>query len=202
MSVYVDDMRTPFGRMIMCHMVADSEPELHVMADRIGVARRWYQGDHYDIALSRRALAIEAGALEVSLLDVGRWLLRRRRGLVVRFCPECRRPALIRFEWAQTALPPGLSYWRCALEPDACGAGPFVLPTPPPATEMICQLCGWELTASSGEYWLHDQWVHADDDRMAFDHLPALPDDWARGAWLWADRLGLMRQRQHVDGAA
>lgn len=60
--IYVDDMQARFGRMKMCHMVADSADELHAMADRIGVARRWFQGDHYDISLSKRALALAAGA--------------------------------------------------------------------------------------------------------------------------------------------
>ena len=45
-------------------------------------------------------------------------------------CPECGRDTVIRFEWAQTALPAGQSYWRCALMPDACWAGPFVMATP------------------------------------------------------------------------
>lgn len=71
MTVYVDDMhRFPMGRfrgMRMSHMVASDETELHAMAERIGVARRWYQGDHYDIALSKRALAVQAGAVEVEL---------------------------------------------------------------------------------------------------------------------------------------
>ena len=71
MAVYVDDMRAGFGRMVMCHMVADTLDELHAMADRIGVARRWYQGPpvtrmpHYDIALSKRALAVQAGAHQI-----------------------------------------------------------------------------------------------------------------------------------------
>lgn len=75
MSVYVDDMRAPFGRLIMCHMVADTEAELHAMADRIGVDRKWYQYPkksrypHYDIALSKRALAVEAGAKEIRWRD-------------------------------------------------------------------------------------------------------------------------------------
>lgn len=75
MSVYVDDMKASFGRMVMCHMVADTLPELHAMADRIGVARKWYQGPpvtrnpHYDIALSKRALAVEAGAKEIRWRD-------------------------------------------------------------------------------------------------------------------------------------
>jgi len=65
-TVYVDTMTARFGRMIMCHMLADTEAELHAMADRIGVARRWHQGDHYDICLAKKALAIKAGAIEIT----------------------------------------------------------------------------------------------------------------------------------------
>ena len=69
MTVYVDDVRHSFGRMVMCHMWADTLPELLAMADRIGVARRWLQQPpkaswvHFDIALSKKALAIDAGAV-------------------------------------------------------------------------------------------------------------------------------------------
>lgn len=75
MSVYVDDMEAKYGRMIMCHMVADTEAELHEMADRIGVDRKWYQyphksrWPHYDIALSKRAKAVEYGAQEIRWRD-------------------------------------------------------------------------------------------------------------------------------------
>jgi hypothetical protein len=82
MSVYVDKPRFPFGRMIMCHMIADSLGELHAMADRIGVKRKWLQVDgstpHYDICKAKRALAVEAGALEVGLRDLA-IILRRLR---------------------------------------------------------------------------------------------------------------------------
>lgn len=81
MSVYVDDMRAAVGRMVMCHMIADSDDELHAMADRIGVARRWFQGDHYDIALSKRRLAVEAGAVEITLRQAGAMAFFRRKGL-------------------------------------------------------------------------------------------------------------------------
>lgn len=70
MSVYVDASLYGYGRMTMCHMIADTPAELHEMADRIGVARRWFQAPpkasfwHYDIAKSKRALAIEHGAIE------------------------------------------------------------------------------------------------------------------------------------------
>lgn len=75
MAVYVDDMRARVGVMIMCHMVADTLSELHAMADLIGIQRRWYQGPpttrwpHYDIALSKRALAVANGALEIRWRD-------------------------------------------------------------------------------------------------------------------------------------
>ena len=71
MTVYVDDMQAPFGRMVMCHMIADNETELHAMADRIGIARKWYQGNHYDIALSKRRLAVAAGAVEITWRQCG-----------------------------------------------------------------------------------------------------------------------------------
>lgn len=68
MPVYVDKAVWPFRRMIMCHMVADTPNELHAMADKIGVARRWFQSNasfpHYDICKAKRALAIRYGAVE------------------------------------------------------------------------------------------------------------------------------------------
>lgn len=70
MSVYVDRVALSFGRMVMCHMIADTPDELHAMADRIGVARHWFQQPpkasfwHYDIAKSRRALAVAVGAID------------------------------------------------------------------------------------------------------------------------------------------
>lgn len=85
MTVYVDDMRAPFGRMVMCHMLADTDEELHAMAARIGVARRWWQspaktsGSHYDIALSKRELAVKAGAVEITLRQAAAMNSRRRK---------------------------------------------------------------------------------------------------------------------------
>lgn len=84
MTVYVDDMRARFGRMVMCHMLADTDAELHDMAGRIGVARRWWQspektsGSHYDIALSKRAIAVAAGAVEITWRQAGAMNARRR----------------------------------------------------------------------------------------------------------------------------
>lgn len=51
----------------MCHMIADTLDELHEMADAIGMRREWFQPrsfPHYDLSLSRRALAVGRGAVE------------------------------------------------------------------------------------------------------------------------------------------
>lgn len=78
MAVYVDNMEAKFGRLIMCHMIADSDEELRAMADKIGVKQRWHQGDHFDICLSKRALAIHHGAIEITWRQAGCMTMRRR----------------------------------------------------------------------------------------------------------------------------
>jgi hypothetical protein len=83
MTVYVDDMRAKFGRMIMCHMIADTDEELHAMAAKIGVARKWHQSppkhdSHYDVSLGCRAQAVAAGAVEITWRQCGAMNFRRR----------------------------------------------------------------------------------------------------------------------------
>jgi hypothetical protein len=77
MAVYVDDVRLRFGRMVMCHLWADSLDELFAMVDAIGVQRKWLQGHptlsfgkhknaswvHFDICVSKKAEAIRRGAI-------------------------------------------------------------------------------------------------------------------------------------------
>lgn len=82
MTVYVDSMRAPYGRMVMCHMIADSSVELFAMAATIGVGLRWVQHkgtprEHFDIALSKRALAVAAGAKEITMRQTACMCLRR-----------------------------------------------------------------------------------------------------------------------------
>lgn len=83
MTVYVDDMRAPLGRMVMCHMIADTTGELLAMADRIGLNRLWLQKagtphEHFDISLAKRRAAVAAGAREVTMDELGAILLARR----------------------------------------------------------------------------------------------------------------------------
>lgn len=83
MTVYVDDMKAAFRGMIMCHMLADTEEELLAMADKIGLNRKWHQypgksNSHFDIALSKRALAVAAGAKEITWREAGKMTRERR----------------------------------------------------------------------------------------------------------------------------
>lgn len=84
MTVYVDNMNAQYGRMKMSHLLADSDDELHAIAAKIGVARKWWQspektsGSHYDICLSKKALAIEYGAIEITWKQAGAMNSRRR----------------------------------------------------------------------------------------------------------------------------
>jgi len=73
-----------------CHMVSTESPdELHELARRIGLERRWFQRasfDHYDITPPKRAHAVALGALEVDarvLLFANYDYARRRPGVVV-----------------------------------------------------------------------------------------------------------------------
>jgi hypothetical protein len=50
-----------------CHMVSDVDfDELHAFAARLGIPRRGFQGDHYDLPAHVRERAVELGALEVA----------------------------------------------------------------------------------------------------------------------------------------
>jgi hypothetical protein len=86
MSVYVDTMRAPLGRMKMCHMIADSREELYRMAMLIGVGRRHAQAvgtyrEHFDVCLTKRKKAIAFGAIEVGQKELAKMLIERRKSL-------------------------------------------------------------------------------------------------------------------------
>jgi hypothetical protein len=83
MAVYVDPL-TENGWHLgpNCHLCADSLPELHAFARRIGMRRTWFQPDnrrlpHYNLTAQRRAAALRLGAVEIT-----------RRQLVARFNPK------------------------------------------------------------------------------------------------------------------
>jgi hypothetical protein len=66
------------------HLVSDvSYEELHAFAEELGVPRRAFERDHYDIPAHRYPDAVRAGAVEVGSREVVRLLygsgLRRRK---------------------------------------------------------------------------------------------------------------------------
>ena len=70
MAVLVDPLREypdaglPWTRW--CHMVSDQDfDELHAFAEAMGIPRRRFQGDHYDLHPGLRERAVEMGAVEV-----------------------------------------------------------------------------------------------------------------------------------------
>lgn len=86
MPVYVDNYYVltgrNFGRMKMCHMIADTTDELLTMVDAIGVKRKWIQhpgtcNEHFDICLSKRVTAVALGANEIGWRDYAKEIERR-----------------------------------------------------------------------------------------------------------------------------
>ncbi|WP_206445571.1 DUF4031 domain-containing protein [Spirosoma sordidisoli] len=80
--VYIDNFNACYRGMKMCHMIADSTEELLTMADQIGVNRKWIQdagtyNEHFDICQAKKAKALRLGAQEVTLLQLGRMLIKR-----------------------------------------------------------------------------------------------------------------------------
>jgi predicted HAD superfamily phosphohydrolase len=88
MAILIDDARWWFRGRKWCHLVSDvSYDELIEFADRVGIPRRGFQGDHYDIPEEYRDELIAAGAVIVE----SRELVRRLRAAGLRLSPTERR---------------------------------------------------------------------------------------------------------------
>ena len=87
--ILVDDALWPWRGRRWCHLVSDvSYDELHDFAQRLGVPRHVFQGDHYDLPEDRRARALELGATAIG----SRELVRRLRAAGLRRPPSRRAP--------------------------------------------------------------------------------------------------------------
>ena len=70
MTVYFDDAVHPWRGERWAHLMADTVPELHAMAQQLGIPQRAFQnrpsGAHYDIPAPLREQAIALGAVAIS----------------------------------------------------------------------------------------------------------------------------------------
>lgn len=88
MTILVDAAIWPHRGDRFAHLVSDrSEAELHAFAAMLGLQRRWYQGDHYDIPTEVRERAIALGAEPVGAGE----LVRRVRAAGLRNGSRVRR---------------------------------------------------------------------------------------------------------------
>lgn len=88
MTVLIDEARWWHRGRRWCHLVSDeSLDELHDFASGLGISRRGFQGDHYDIPEEHRDEVIAAGATVVE----SRELVRRLRAAGLRLSPAQRR---------------------------------------------------------------------------------------------------------------
>jgi hypothetical protein len=83
-TILVDPAIWPWRGRRWAHVVSDeSYDELHEFAARLGIERRWFQGDHYDLPEEHRERAIALGATPVPSRELVRRLrdsgLRRSR---------------------------------------------------------------------------------------------------------------------------
>ena len=84
MTVYIDPPSWPGHGRLWSHLVSDtSYAELHAFAAQLGIPRRAFERDHYDVAAERYAGAVAAGAQPVSTREIVARLhasgLRRRK---------------------------------------------------------------------------------------------------------------------------
>lgn len=80
-TVLVDQARWPWRGLRWAHLVSDTDTEeLHGFAGRLGLRRLGFQGDHYDVTVAQRAVAVALGAEAVD----SRVLVRRLRAAGLR----------------------------------------------------------------------------------------------------------------------
>jgi Protein of unknown function (DUF4031) len=69
--ILIDDAVWPWRGRLWAHLVSDSSTEeLHAFAARLGLPRRGFQGDHYDVPTEVREAALTLGAEAVSVREL------------------------------------------------------------------------------------------------------------------------------------
>lgn len=94
MAAYVDDLKSTapyvnngkgFANRFSqyCHLIADTEEELHEFAKKIGMRREWAQHHgrmvHYDLTASRRVRAVKEGAVRITTRELVMKRFRKKK---------------------------------------------------------------------------------------------------------------------------
>ena len=82
--IYIDEPTWPGHGRLWSHLVSDvSYAELHAFAEQLGIPRRAFERDHYDVVSDRFESALAAGARLVTSREIVARLnaagLRRRK---------------------------------------------------------------------------------------------------------------------------
>lgn len=105
MAVYVDEIveyaevarRKGLRWTRWSHLTADTRDELHTFATQLGLRRSWFQNPtnyrwHYDVVPTKRARAIELGAVEIGRQGMAEIMARGRAALAA---PPAEEPAAV-----------------------------------------------------------------------------------------------------------
>ncbi len=114
MAILIDPPYWPAHGRLWSHLVSDtSVAELHAFADRLGVPRRGFEGDHYDVPQEQYDRLVAGGAVPVSgrelLLALQRSGLRRPKRKGERVLGSTADDAGRRVDTLASTLPPLVS---------------------------------------------------------------------------------------------
>ena len=169
MTILVDEARWPWRETLWCHLVSDDNlGELHEFAGRLGMRRVGFQGDHYDIDIDMRDVAISLGATPADSRD----MIRRMRAAGLRLRPSS-----------------PFTKWKLLERSDVPDADPSVLRADWDLGPFLSHSTGWfALTRLRPTGERATAWVifGADDDRRP--DLPA--EDPAVGLFSRVDHRG------------
>jgi hypothetical protein len=79
MSIYVDPLFACLKNKNWkydksCHLIGDTEKELHSFAKKLGLKREWFHThpklNHYDLYKNTRAKAVKMGAIEITRREI------------------------------------------------------------------------------------------------------------------------------------
>lgn len=92
-AIYIDPPEWPGHGRLWSHLISDASfEELHTFAAALGIPRRAFERDHYDVIAERYDSAVAAGAIVVRSREIVALLhragLRRRKSSGLALCRD------------------------------------------------------------------------------------------------------------------